>query len=284
MSSVYKSAAGKALLLEKYQQFLHRWTVPFQRVEVPTRQGQTSVIVCGDESKQPLILLHGSMSNSLMWTKDIESWSQHFRVLAVDIIGEAGFSSEARPDLHSGDYAAWLDDVLDYFEIEAASLTGISLGGWLALDFAIRRPARVARAVLMCPAGIGRQKRSFLYKALLLMMLGKWGKGKLRKMIAGDLVQSDDTGAQHYLNYLSLVQEHFRPRIARFGIVSSDSIARISSPTLVIAGGRDVFFDFRDAGQRLQNSNRNFTVIFDEKLGHMIVGQTKVIERFLLAG
>ncbi len=39
-----------------------------------------------------------------------------------------------------------------------ASLVGISLGGWLAFDYATRRPERVDAVVAMCPAGIGRQK------------------------------------------------------------------------------------------------------------------------------
>jgi phosphoglycolate phosphatase-like HAD superfamily hydrolase len=47
----------------------------------------------------------------------------------------------------SDDHALWLDDVLRGLELETVSLLGVSLGGWLALDYAIRRPRRVERPV-----------------------------------------------------------------------------------------------------------------------------------------
>ena len=43
-----------------------------------------------------------SASNSAMWMGDAALWGRDFRLYAVDVLGEPGLSSEARPTLASG--------------------------------------------------------------------------------------------------------------------------------------------------------------------------------------
>lgn len=62
--------------------------------------------------------------------------------------------------------------MLDALGIARAAFVGTSLGGWLALDYATRRPERVDRLALLCPGGVGRQKRGWLFRALLLRPSG----------------------------------------------------------------------------------------------------------------
>lgn len=83
--------------------------------------------------------------NAAIWINDAALFSRNFRVLAVDLIGAAGFSAPSRPPIGSDAYALWLDDVLDGLNIRSAMFAGISLGGWMALDYAIRRAERVDR-------------------------------------------------------------------------------------------------------------------------------------------
>ncbi len=68
-----------------------------------TRERETFVIdasgACGAESVPPLLLLHGSVANSAMWMGDVAAWAPHFRIFAVDIIGDAGLSAPSRPPL-----------------------------------------------------------------------------------------------------------------------------------------------------------------------------------------
>ncbi len=44
--------------------------------------------------------------------------------------------------------------------VARAPFVGASLGGWLAVDYTVRRPARVERLALLVPGGIGRQKHA----------------------------------------------------------------------------------------------------------------------------
>ncbi len=154
MTGIYKSEAGERLVQERYLRFLSHWPVPNQQLRVPTREGETFIVACGDEKAPPLLLLHGAGINSAMWMGDVALWAAHFRVYAVDVIGEPGFSAPSRPPLSSEAYTLWLDDVMQALSLARTSIVGVSLGGWLAADYATRRPERVESLVVLCPGGV----------------------------------------------------------------------------------------------------------------------------------
>ena len=111
MAGIYKSAAGKQAVETLYRRLLERWPVANRQIVIPTCQGETFVVVSGERHAVPVVLLHGSGTNASAWLRDVEAWSEHFRVYAVDMIGEPGLSAASRPPLASDAYAAWLDDV-----------------------------------------------------------------------------------------------------------------------------------------------------------------------------
>lgn len=282
MTSIFRTEAGRQEMLAEYEKFLALWPVQCSRHMVRTSQGDTHVIASGDAAAPPLVLLHGSMSNASMWLGDVREFTRRFRVYAVDIIGEAGFSAESRPDLHSEAYALWLDDVLDELGIQHTAMVGISLGAWLALDYAIRRPQRVNTLVVLCPAGVGRQRRDFFFKVLFYMLLGSWGKAKLRELISGSS-EAQTGGYAAYMEYLSRLQKHFRPRIVRFTPFSDQKLVSLRMPVLAILGGKDVFFDSFESRQRLESNVTDCTVLFKPEAGHMLVKETVPVMEFLVA-
>jgi len=97
METIYKSEAGKELILSLYREILEEWPMANRQYQVETRHGSTFVIESGDAAKPPLILLHGSVSNSLTWLADVLTFSETHHVFAVDIIGEPGFPAPNRP-------------------------------------------------------------------------------------------------------------------------------------------------------------------------------------------
>ena len=185
MANIYKSEAGRRAVEDQYRRILGRWPVACEQRVVPTRQGDTFVIVSGSASAPPVVLFHGSGTNSAAWMRDVATWAQHHRVYAVDIIGEPGLSAPSRPRLASPAHAEWLDDVWTGLGLENASVVGISLGGWIGLDYAVRRPNRVASLSLICPAGIGSQNMMLLLKVGLLRLFGTRGLLKSLELVSG---------------------------------------------------------------------------------------------------
>ena len=274
---IYKTEAGGRAILRRYEETLANWPVPAEHRRVPTREGDTFVLVCGPEEAPPLVLLHGSGSNAAMWMGDVTAWAKHFRVHAVDMIGEPGLSAPSRPPLDSPAYALWLDDVLDHLGLDRAAITGASLGGWLALDYATRRPDRVERLALLCPGGVGRQK--ILLKVLLYQPFGQWGLRRSIKAVAG----IDARATPEIAEYLTLIFTHFQPRRDRLPVFSDEALRRLTMPVLVIVGGRDAMLDSHDTVKRVNRAVPHASVTLLPDVAHSIIGQTQPILDFLRA-
>lgn len=107
--AVFKSEEGKNAILTVYDSLLNRWPVPYETMNIPTRYGNTFVIACGEKSDPPLVLLHGTSSNSAIWIGDVVEYSRDYRVYTVDIPGEPGKSAAVRYDLTGPAHTEWLD-------------------------------------------------------------------------------------------------------------------------------------------------------------------------------
>jgi pimeloyl-ACP methyl ester carboxylesterase len=281
MTKLYKSEEGARAVRERYLAFLQRWPVANQQIRVATREGETFIVACGDEHAPPLLLLHGSAGNAAMWMGDVTAWAAHFRVYAVDLIGEAALSAPARPPLPTDAHALWLDDVMRALSIERVSLVGVSLGGWMALDYATRRPERVASLAVMCPGGVGRQKIGVIFKAMALSMCGSWGLRKLRDSVLGRAPANAPAAVQAFLNFVLLIHQNFRPRMVKIPIFSDDALRRLTMPVLAIVGGQDVLLDSAATRRRLENAVPQCEVRYLPEAGHFISRQTAAILDFL---
>jgi len=281
MTSVYKSDEAERAVRERYLEILKHWPVPNRQLRVPTRQGETFIIACGDESAPPLLLLHGSIANSAMWIGDVAAWSKHLRIYAVDMIGDAGLSAPSRPPLSSDAHALWLDDVLQALSLTRVSMAGVSLGGWLALDYAIRRPGRVENLVLVCPGGVGRVKVEVVLKLLPLQMLGSWGKRKASEVVLGRAPANPSPALQSFLQFFQLIQENFRPRRVKLPVFSDDALKSLNMPVLAIVGGKDVLIDSDGTKRRLERNVAGVQIRYIPEAGHFIPAQTAPILDFL---
>ena len=162
-TSVYKSEAKKAQFRTVYNGFLNG--MPFQKRTVDTPSGETFLLEAGNPEHPPVLLLHGSCSNSAFWFNDILALAGDYHVFAADIPGEAGNSAEYRLSLDDADYAEWLAAVLDTLNLPRVSLAGNSLGGWMALKFATAYPARVEKLMLFASGGLADSASKYLEQA-----------------------------------------------------------------------------------------------------------------------
>jgi pimeloyl-ACP methyl ester carboxylesterase len=282
MSAIFKTEAGAVEVMARYRQVLAGWPVPSDQRRLPTLQGETFVVACGPADAPPLILLHGAQSNAASWMFDAAAWSSRFRVYAIDMIGDAGFSAPSRPPLDSDAHALWLDDVLAGLGVTRAAFVGLSLGGWLALDYATRRPGRVERLALICPAGIGRQK-NFLLKAAPLMLLGPWGMRKAREMVFGPAPRQLPDAVRPLIELMGLIGREFRTRVVKIPVISDAGLATLTMPVLAVVGGRDVLIDSAETRDRLSRHTPHAEVVFLPEGRHFLPGQTARVGAFLTA-
>ncbi|MBF8185391.1 alpha/beta fold hydrolase [Nonomuraea sp. K274] len=278
MSGIYSSPEGARAVEHRYRELLGRWPVPSEHVRVPTGQGETFVLVSGPQGAPAVVLLHGSGANSAMWMGDVAAWARRFRVYAVDVIGEPGLSAPSRPSLGSDAYAGWLDDVLDGLGVQRAAMVGVSLGGWLAVDYATRRTRRAERLALLCPSGIGRQRWLPLLGALPLMALGDRGRRRAMRRILGPA--ADDVGGDLGA-FALLINKSFRPRRGTMPVFGDEALRGLAIPVLAIVGGRDALLDSRDTCHRLERHVPHADVRLLPDAGHLLPACTREIMGFL---
>ncbi len=247
MKTVYKSPEGKKIIMDRYEEILNLWPAPFKMHIIPTEYGDTFVISSGSDTGKPVVLLHGSATNSAMWMGDAAILGKTHKVYAVDIIGEPGKSAESRPKMETCTYASWLLQVLDGLGIKKASIVGNSLGGWMAVDFATCYPDKVESLVLLAPGGICPIHTSFVPKAVGLMFLGKKGTEKLNKILFGDTKIPEEA-----LAFGRLISKHYIPRPFKAPVFSDEALAKLTMPVLYVGGDKDALFRSRQCASKLK--------------------------------
>ncbi|MEJ8302656.1 alpha/beta hydrolase [Saccharibacillus sacchari] len=151
-----------------YDKTLTLWKTEFASERVTTTFGETHVLVSGKPSSPPLILLHAHEFSSTMWYTNIAELSECFRVYAVDILGDKNRTKVTRFPNTREEYADWLEEVLNHFKVNTASIVGISYGALMALNFAILRPERVGKLFIMSPS-MGISNINGFYVAKLIV-------------------------------------------------------------------------------------------------------------------
>src|SRR5215207_1162372 len=103
-----------------------------------------------------LLLLHGLACDSSTWSDVIPSLSEHFTVIAPDLLGH-GESDKPDADYSLGGYANGMRDLLTILGIDRVTVVGHSFGGGVAMQFAYQFPDRTERVVLISTGGLGKE-------------------------------------------------------------------------------------------------------------------------------
>lgn len=276
--SVLKSDEGRKAILSVYETLLERWPVPYEGLVLNTSRGDTFAIACGDISLPPLVLIHGSSSNSAMWIGEVITYSRHYRVYAVDIPGEPGKSADKRIDVNSQGYADWLRDIFSALKIEKAVIIGMSLGGWAALKFAVSFPEKVDKLVLLCPAGIAPQKVSFIFYAVFMAFLGKRGFEKTIRKVYG----SDDIPDEAF-RYSRLIADNFNPYVGTIPVFADDELGRLAMPVMMLLGERDALINSRKTAGRSARLLPHAHITILDGAGHALINMQDRVIAYLLS-
>lgn len=109
----------------------------------------------GPDGKPPLLLSHGYGASAAMWAPNVAALAADRPVITWDMRGHGRSDSPEDPERYS--HAACVADMaalLDMAGAERAVLGGLSLGGFLSLEFVLEHPHRVD-AVMLFDTGPG---------------------------------------------------------------------------------------------------------------------------------
>lgn len=171
---------------------------------------------------EALILLHGNGESLDYFAHQIAYFSHDYRVIAVDTRGH-GQSPRGEDPFTLEQFAEDLRDFMDGLKIKKAHLLGFSDGGNIALTFALWYPERVRSLILnganLYPQGV---KRSVQIPIEIGYRVAKF----FARRSAGAKQKAEQLG-------LMVNEPNIPP----------EALSRLTMPTLVIAGDRDMIKD-----------------------------------------
>lgn len=98
---------------------------------------------------EPILLIMGLGGSAIAWQSQIPTLSQHLRVIAYDN-RDAGRSDKADGEYSIADMADDAAGLLEHLGVDSAHVYGVSMGGMIAQEVALRHPQRVRGLVLGC--------------------------------------------------------------------------------------------------------------------------------------
>lgn len=219
----------------------------------------------------PLVLLHGFTLDRRMWDAQVEPFAQHYRVLNYD---GRGYGKSALPDGAEYDRAEDLKALLDALGIQRAHIVGLSMGGAVAIDFALAYPQMTRSLIAVDSALSGHHWSEQWSNSMKLMWAeGQAGNQEASRQIwlAHDLFVPASQNPEVRKRLEQIVHDyscwHWLHRDSVRRTNAASQLSRISAPVLSITGERDLV-DFHAIADALERDTNAHKVIL-RRVGHM---------------
>ena len=197
-----------------------------------------------------LALLHSLGTDLSLWDGVAESLAADYRILRVDLRGH-GASSVPPGPYRLADFARDLLALLDALNLARVHLAGISLGGIIAMECAVRAPGRVRSLVLANTAArIGTSEGwQARIERVLATGMADLAAGAAEVWFTQSFRQSHAEEAARFANRLAACSpEGYLASCAALRDADlSQALSRIASPALVVAGAFDSVTTLADA-------------------------------------
>ena len=196
----------------------------------------------GDVAAPPLLLGNSLGTTSDMWSAQIPMLARHFYVIAFDHRGHAKSESPAEP-WEIGDLGRDVVALLDQLGVDRASFAGVSLGGMVGLWLAANAGDRIHRLMVICTSahlaaldywqGRARTVRANGMAAVVDPVVERWFTPNFARRFPHVVRDYKDMLAQSPIDGYAACCE----AVGRLDLRLD--LARISAPTMVVAGADD---------------------------------------------
>ena len=196
--------------------------------------------------RAPLVLINGLAEQAESWYSNLDAWRCHFDVYQPNLLAYEGAALHRRIDAGRPIDIEYLVERLHayldgFVQSPPYHLVANSLGGKVAVEYAVRYPDQVARLVLLCPSGLSDVER--------LPVIDGVRRNDLRSLVASVFQDPGHTDP----NLLAYYEKKFADRRWRSGLLRTirgtmdhrvrDRLAEVTQPTLLVVGREDRIVD-----------------------------------------
>lgn len=231
-----------------------------------------------DGKGKTLIFIHGLSDNLLYWEFLANNLKYDYQILRVDLRGH-GESELGNEEITIDTYSNDLNNLLEELHISELNLIGFSLGGAVALDFAIKYPQKVDSIVLMSSFyKADDELRNTLNQFKNSLNLGfEEFYDNILPMVLCPKVIDDNKKELELLKDLASQNANIDAYIKAVDVclnfnVEKD-VSQINVPTLILAGKYDEISTL-DMQKELHNMIENSKlIVFDNTKHNLLVGK-----------
>jgi pimeloyl-ACP methyl ester carboxylesterase len=241
--------AARERFMAAYDRVFALWPQPREELDIETATATTRVHAYRPHPDgAPVVLLTGAGGNAAAWFPHVAALAGNGPVYGIDLPGDPNPSVARALMTPPANCAAWLDELLAQLSDRPAHLVGFSYGGWIAMNQAIRAPARVASLTLLDPAGLTKIDARFWFW-LSVSGLATMTPMPLRRHFArwldSPLMLEPELMT---LMWAAIRGYHAEPKFP--GVLTDDELRAIDVPVLLVTGARSALLTPAEARER----------------------------------
>ena len=285
----FKTKKAKDEYLKLYDERAKKWPVISTTKTINTSYGKTFVRISGPETAAPLVLMHGIGGNSLQWMPNVESLSKYYRVYTVDNIYDNGRSIPGKVMKNADDYTDWLNGLYDELGLhDKINMAGLSYGGWITAQYALKFPNRLNKIVLLAPAGtVAQLSPGWIIRAISAAIPLKLFLRNFIYWLAEDTVNSGVKGRaliEEQVDEALLAARSFkRKKLVNPSVLTDKELQSIKIPTLFMVGENEKIYSPHEVLERLNrvapqiqtklilNAGHDLTMVEAETVNKLII-------------
>ncbi len=200
--------------------------------------------------RQPLVLINGLAEQAESWFRNAAYWRRYFDVHMPNLLVYDGAALHRRIALRQPISVEYLVEQLhqyleQFVQTPPYHLVAASLGGKIAVEYAICYPQMVSRIVLLCPSGMGDEER--------LPIVDGVRRNDLRSLVESVFYNPRRVDRR----LLTYYQRQFASSKWRSGLLRTirgtmehcvkERLAQVSHPTLLVSATNDRIVDPKEA-------------------------------------
>jgi alpha/beta hydrolase len=226
--------------------------------------------VSGKESGETIVFLHPAFSDHRCFDKQVDFFSQDYRVITLDMLGH-GLTGVGKSKDKLIDTATHIEEILKVENKDKLHIIGVSLGSLLAQDFALKYPDKILSLTALGGYNINKEQKEiakaqskeifkWLFKMIFSMDSFHKYVAKVSAINPAEQIRAYES-AKHFSRKSFAVMSGLNKLMA-------NRIVQRNFPLLILVGEKDTELSIKAAKQWFKDELTNSNLVIIKNAGH----------------